>query len=82
MSENKVRDRREYKKQYYESHKEHLKEVFHAYWERNKEAISERRNAQHHCDICGGRYTLRNKSRHEHSNMHLRALLVALETQT
>ena len=82
MTENKVRDRREYKKQYYESHKEHLKEVFHAYWERNKEAISERRNAKHQCDKCGGRYTMRNKSQHEHSKKHLRSLLVAPETQT
>ena len=82
MSENKVRDRREYKKQYYENNKEHLKEVFQLYWERNKEAINERKNAKRHCEICEGRYTTRNKSTHERCQKHQRALLVALETQT
>ena len=81
MSETRVRDRREYRKQYYENNKERVKEVSHAYWERNKEAINERRNAKHQCYICGGRYTTKHKSTHEHSKKHQRALL-ALEAQT
>ena len=81
MSETRVRDRREYMRQYRESHREHLKELNHTYWERNKESINERRNTKHHCEICEGRYTMRHKHTHEHSKKHQRAL-EALETQT
>ena len=81
MPESRVRDRREYQKQYYESHKERFKELNHEHWERNKELINERRNAKHQCDICGGRYTTKHKTTHEHSKKHQRAL-ETLEAQT
>ena len=78
MSETRVRDRREYMRQYRESHREHLKELNKAYWERNKESINERMNTKHQCEICGGRYTTKHRNTHEHSKKHQKAL----ETQT
>ena len=65
MPETGARDRREYMKQYRVNHKEHLAELNHALWEKNKDQINEKRNVKHYCEICGGRYNLRHKSTHE-----------------
>ena len=74
MPETVARDRREYMKQYRENHKEHLAELNHALWEKNKEIIKERRNQKHDCEICGGKYTLSGWSHHSKTQKHKNAL--------
>ena len=74
MSETIARDRRDYMKQYWESHKKHLADLNHALWEKNKESIKERRNAKHQCEQCGGRFTLSGKAHHEKTRKHQNSL--------
>ena len=74
MPEAIARDRREYLKQYYETHKERKKELDHEYWETNKDKIRERRNAKHNCETCGGRYTLSGWSYHTKTKKHQNAV--------
>ena len=69
MPETIARDRREYMKQYNETHKERKAMLNHAYWEANKERINERRNAKHNCETCG-QNTLSGWSTHTKTNKH------------
>ena len=74
MQETGARDRREYMEQYRETHKEHLAELNHALWEKNKDKINEKRGIKHQCEVCGGKYTTRHKTTHAQSKKHQEAL--------
>jgi len=74
MTEAPAQDRKEYFKRYREAHREHLAALEHARWERKKEELKEIRNAKHQCDICGGRFTMSNKSFHVKTKKHQAAL--------
>ena len=63
-------NRQAYQKQYREAHKERKAELMKLLWEKNKEAINERRNQQFQCDVCGGKYTFKHKLDHEQSKKH------------
>jgi hypothetical protein len=60
---------KDYKKLYYETNKENIKEKVNKYNEINKEKI----NLQFTCD-CGCKTSKKHKSRHEKSNKHLKLL--------
>jgi hypothetical protein len=44
----------------------------------NKEALNKKQNIKHNCDVCGGKYTTRNKSVHFKSKMHQKAIADAV----
>ena len=62
--------RSEYQKQYRESHKEHIKELNDALYIKNYEKLYTATD----CNICGGRYSLHSKPRHERCKKHQQAL--------
>lgn len=48
----------------------------------NAEDINAKRNVKHNCDVCGGKYTLRNKSRHYKSKKHQKAIVEVVANHT
>ena len=65
---------KEYEKQYRTTHQEQYKEKSRAYYLEHKDKVKERRNKQHECSVCGGRYTHANKMPHTRSKKHQAAL--------
>ena len=63
-----------YMKEYRESHKEYLKELNKAIYEKNKEAIQAKRSEKFKCDVCGGCYTHSHRKCHEQTTLHQQAL--------
>jgi hypothetical protein len=66
--------RLEYLNKWREDHREHLAELSKAYYTKHKEAIDAWKAKKNECDVCGGSYTNGNKSLHEKSEQHQRAL--------
>ncbi|MEI8137910.1 MAG: hypothetical protein WCH21_11345, partial [Bacteroidota bacterium] len=64
---------KEQKKQYYQEHKTEILEQINQYYQDNKQTIDERRNQKYNC-FCGGKYTLRHKSRHFKTPKHLECI--------
>ena len=60
-------ERKEYDKEYRETHREYFKE----YYETHKEEINNKRNKKIVCEVCGGKYTVNNKSKHLKSKKHI-----------
>jgi hypothetical protein len=67
----------EKRKIYRDEHKEELNEKSKIYQAEHKEEISEKRNVKCECE-CGFGYSLRNKSRHLKSKLHLDFISVAV----
>jgi len=47
-------------------------------YEDNKEAINEKQNIKHNCDVCGGKYTVQNKLQHFKTKKHQKAIADAV----
>ena len=60
-----------YKKQYHQQ-----------YYSNNSDKINARRNVKHNCDVCGGKYTLKNKWVHYNTKKHQMAIAEAVATHT
>jgi hypothetical protein len=65
-----------YKKQYRANNVDKIKQ----YRDENAEAENARRNVKHNCDVCGGKYTMRNKSKHNKTEKHQKAIAEAVAT--
>ena len=76
---------KDYRKNYYQNHKEHIKQLnlekYHSnkdlrmeqvkeYYTKNRDSILEKKNAKCECQ-CGGKYTHANKSMHFKSKKHI-----------
>ena len=66
--------RSEYQKLYREAHREQKQEYEKQYWILHKQEISEKRNKQVTCNICGSKYPLQHKADHERRTYHQEAL--------
>ena len=64
-------ERTEYNNEYYSENKDYYKDYYKQYYSENREKILEQYNKPFDCE-CGGRYTHKNKSRHERSKKHLK----------
>jgi len=51
------------------------------HYEDNKEAINEKKNIKHNCDVCGGKYTTSHKAKHFKSKKHQKAIADAVAVQ-
>jgi adenylate kinase family enzyme len=61
---------------YYEQNKEQLAAKRHDYYEANKEAIACRRQEKFMCDVCQGRYSRNDRSKHLNTLKHQDALSI------
>jgi hypothetical protein len=73
-SETTGQTRAEYLKKWREDHREHIAEWNKAYYQKHREALDAKKAHKFGCDVCGGKYTSSNKSIHERTNRHQRAL--------
>ncbi len=67
------RTKQEYNKEYYDHHKDYLKECNKKYYDTNKETISENRKEKIKC-VCGCEGTKRNLYRHQKSKQHIQLM--------
>ena len=67
-----------YQKQYQTENAEAIKTYKKQYREDNSDKI----NSKHNCDVCGGKYTMTNKSQHYKSKKHQKAIAEAVATHT
>lgn len=58
--------------EYYEANKDKISQKKREYYEANKEQINQKRSQKIDCE-CGGKYTLRNRSKHMKTKKHLAA---------
>jgi DNA repair exonuclease SbcCD ATPase subunit len=69
-----------YKKQYQSDNAEDIKAYKKQYYTKNSDKINARRSVKHNCDVCGGKYTLSNKSQHYKTKTHQKAIAEAVKT--
>ena len=62
----------------YQDNKESIKANSRQYNQDNKESINARRSVKHSCNICGGKFTLVNKTKHFKTKKHQRAIAEAV----
>ena len=55
-----------------------VKAYYKQYRAENAEAENARRNVKHNCDVCGGKYTMRNKSQHYKTEKHQKTIAEAV----
>jgi hypothetical protein len=58
-------------KEYYTDNKDKLRECMNEYYKNNKTEIQKHQNKPNICELCNGKYTTRNKSRHLKTKQHL-----------
>ena len=68
---NHCKNQRETKKEYYRLHRDEKLKQIKEYQEKNKDILKEKRNENLVC-ICGGKYTVQNKSTHFKSKKHIK----------
>ena len=73
-------DIKAYKKQYQSDNAEDIKAYKKQYYTKNSDKINARRSVKHNCDVCGGKYTLSNKSQHYKTKTHQKAIAEAVAT--
>ena len=69
-----------YYKQYQSDNAETIKQQNKQYRAKNADKIKQWQKTKHNCDVCGGKYTLRNKSTHFKSKKHQKAIAEAVAT--
>ena len=62
--------------------KAYQKQYNQQYQSDNAETIKQWKKTKHNCDVCGGKYTLTNKSTHYKSKKHQKAIAEAVATHT
>ena len=67
--------KKEYSKEYYETHKEEIKEYSIKYSKEYRETHKEQLNKKIICEVCGGKYTVRNKGQHLKTNKHINQVI-------
>ena len=74
--------KKQYQKKYYSNNAEDIKAYHKQYRADNRDKINTQRKVKHNCDVCGGKYTLNNKSIHYKSQKHQKAIAEAVATHT
>ena len=67
-----------YKRQYRQDNRDDLNAKEKQRYQDNKDEIKAKKNVKHDCVICGGRFSVRNKSRHFKSKKHQKAIAEAV----